>query len=311
MFNNKNIFIALTYKCNAFCTKCMTRYHVNKDIEMSEEILERTISLLRKNNYSNIISVGTGEPLLYKRLPSFMDKILSLNDDVRLRMLTNGMLLVPERTEIFNERCKWGITMDAFYQDTLLGLQKGVDVEKVKSNIRNFVKNHGASQLYLNFTVSQANVQEILPFCEFAIENNIKEIYLTELKLFSGYEQDLQEYRLIKDDKFFENIEDVKKLLANNGVFTTNINFGLRTPRKECYKVGRVSPIIDVDGTVSFCSGREDVFVGNIMEDDIEKKWSDFSKELQKTNGKWCEKCYDRILENGTYMLPKTIRKDR
>ena len=54
MFNNKNLFIALTYRCNAFCKKCMTRYHINKDIEMSKSFAEFKIP-------DDVKVVGIGE----------------------------------------------------------------------------------------------------------------------------------------------------------------------------------------------------------------------------------------------------------
>ena len=128
MFNNKNIFIALTYKCNAFCQKCMTRYHINKNHEIDREKLDRFFFLLNKNNYDGIVSVGTGEPLLYEDIDFFIDNVLNVNEKIRLRMLTNGMLLSSDNhsSSIFNKRCKWGVTMDAFYQNSLQNLQKGV-----------------------------------------------------------------------------------------------------------------------------------------------------------------------------------------
>lgn len=311
MFNSKNIFIALTYRCNAFCNKCMTRYHKNKDVEISHEILNRFFTLLTDNDYSGIVSVGTGEPLLFKDLESFVENILKVNDKVRLRMLTNGMLLsVDNNPLIFNERCKWGVTMDAFSQETLMGLQKGVDIEKVKYNVASVAQKYGGSSLYLNFTVSQKNIDQILPFCEFAVNNGITDVYLTELKLFTGYENELSKYKVIHDEYFKGVISEAKKFLETNGISTKGINFERRCNRSDCYLKNRASPVIDVDGSVSFCSGREDIYVGNVMDVDVEKKWLDFSKKVENTQGKWCELCYDRMLPNGIYRLPKTILKE-
>ena len=60
LFDNKNLFVALTYRCNAFCKKCMTRYHVNRDIEMPPEIIDKIADLLRLRRYEGVISVGSG-----------------------------------------------------------------------------------------------------------------------------------------------------------------------------------------------------------------------------------------------------------
>lgn len=311
MFNNKNIFIALTYRCNAFCQKCMTRYHVNKNSEISKRLLNRIFYLLKRNDYHGLISVGTGEPMLYGDLEYFIDNILSINDSVKLRLLTNGMLLTPDTNPLFfNPRCKWGVTMDAFEQESLNGLQKGVDIEKVKYNINAIANKYGGSQLYLNFTVCQANIDQIMPFCKFAVENNITDIFMTELKLFTGYEDELNPYKLIHNSHFNEIICEAKDFLNSKGISTKGINFDKKEYRTQCYKRNIASPIIDVDGKVSFCSGREDIYVGNIMDLNIETKWTTYSDKVNCTNGKWCELCYDRKLLNGTYRLPNTIRKE-
>lgn len=309
MFNNKNIFIALTYKCNAFCKKCMTRFHENNKIEISEEILQKFYTLLKKNQYKGTISIGTGEPLLYDGIVKFVSNVLNVNDIIRLRLLTNGMLLSVENNPIlFNNRCIWGVTFDAFNQATLQGVQKGVDIEKVKSNVRNVAMKYGGSRIYLNFTVYQSNIEEILPFCMFAVENGINQIYLTELKVFNGYEDILKPYVLKKDDYFYNEILNVKKYLDKKGISTKGINFDKTEYKCECFKHNIASPIIDVNGSVSFCSGREDIYVGNITDYNIEKKWSSFMNKVASTQGKWCYKCYDRSLENGIYRLPNTIK---
>lgn len=310
MFNNKNIFVALTYKCNAYCTKCMTRHHINKGIEMDDEMLKRLYYLLKVNNYSGLVSVGTGEALLYPEINSFISNILDVNSKIRLRILTNGMLLNADDSTLFDPRCIWGVTMDAFNQESLSMLQKGVDIEKVKHNIASVAKRYGGSSMYLNFTVYRTNVDEILPFVIFAVENGIKEIYLTELKVYTGFEKNLEGYAVIHDDHLNKVLKEVKKYLEVKGISTRGITVEKPFPRTDCYMKNIASPVIDVDGKVSFCSGREDVYVGNLFDHDIAIKWQSFAEKIRKTNVKWCEKCHDRICADGTYSLPRTIRKE-
>ena len=311
MFKNKNIFVALTYKCNAFCKKCMTRYHVNRSVEMDEIVISRLLELLKANNYTGIVSVGTGEPLLYHNLDLFIDGILNVSDTTSLRLLTNGMLLCEDNNPlIFNKRCKWGVTMDAFEQATLQGLQKGVDTEQVKHNVSAVAKKYGPEHLYLNFTVYRNNIEQILPFCKFAVDNGISEIYLTELKVFKGYEKDLAAYRVIHDSKLDDIICEAKEFLVAHNIDTRGINFGEKHYREKCYNKCIASPVIDVDGMVSFCSGREDVYVGNILEQDIEDRWRKFAGRLNSCDSSWCNGCYDRMLADGNYLLPKTIRRE-
>lgn len=312
MFNNKNLFIALTYRCNAFCKKCMTRYHINKDIEMSKETIDRIFSLTDKNMYEGYISVGTGEPLLYDNFNYFVNGMLNINSKIKLRLLTNGMLLsCDNKKAIFNDRITWGVTMDGMKQETLTFLQKGVDIEKVKSNVSKVAKKYGGDKLYLNFTVTNANINEILSFFKFAVENDIYEIYLTELKIFSGYENDLMKYKVNHDEYFDEKIEEARRYLTNRGISTHGINIDKKTYRCKCYERNLASPMIDVDGSVSFCAGREDVIVGNIMDENIEQKWLDFLGSVKSNDNLWCTKCYDIQRKDGIYNLPHTIKKGK
>lgn len=310
MFNNKNIFIALTYNCNAFCKKCMTRYHKNRIYEMPSYILNRILNLCKRNSYSGLISVGTGEPLLYNEIENFVGNFLDINDKIKLRLLTNGMLLSNDLKPIlFDKRCIWGVTMDAFYQSSLNGLQKGVDIERVKQNVTNVIKKYGSSSLYLNFTVYNSNIDQIMPFCKFAVENGIKDIYLTELKVFSGFEKEVGKYKIVHDDEFYDIVKQAKEYLELNNISTKGIDIIQKNNRIECYKNDLASPIIDVNGNISFCSGREDIYVGNIMDEDIVEKWNSFKLKLICSNNAWCENCYDIPMENGIYNLPRTIKK--
>ena len=312
MLDNNNIFIALTYKCNAFCKKCMTRYHVNKQIEMPKTVLDRIISIFSEVKYDGYISVGTGEPLLYDKFSYFTTNMLSIESIKHFRLLTNGMLLFPENPRVvFDSRITWGITLDGFYQKSLLSVQKGVDINRVKDNIISICKKYGGSHIYLNFTIYDYNIDEILPFCKFAVENGVKEIYLTKLKVFSGYEDDLHDVRILKEDHLKEKVEEAIVFLKSQNIPTRGIDIFQKHTREKCYLKNAASPTIDVDGSVSFCSGREDVIIENIMDDNIEIKWKTFAETIQRKRINWCESCYDRIRLDGTYNLPKTIKKEK
>lgn len=309
MFNNKNMFVALTYKCNAFCKKCMTRYHINRNAEMDRETFQRLFFLAREHNYRGMFSVGTGEPLLYEKLPVFVEQALSVNSDISLRILTNGMELTCDKPSIiYDKRCKWGVTMDSFYGKNLISVQKGVDVDVVKYNIENFVKEYGAERLYLNFTVYRNNIDDIIPFCYFAIANGIKEIYLTELKVFSGYESTLMSHVPLRNDKYLAIIDLAKNILIKNNISTKGIDVFQKRDRHKCYKNRIASPMIDVTGDVSFCSGKEDCIIGNIHDNNIVEKWREIYA-VAAFNNSWCSSCFDKQLDDGTYRLPKTIRR--
>lgn len=309
--DNNNIFITLTYKCNAYCKKCMTRHHVKRQMEMSTEIMNRILYLLRKNAYKGVISIGTGEALLYSDFEYFVENVLRINKSISLRILTNGSLLSSDLPSIFfDERCKWGITFDGFSQGSLIGLQDGIEIEKIKSNIQQVVEKYGADCVYLNFTTYQTQYKDMIDFCKYALKLGIREVYLTKLKVYDGYEERMRNFCLIEDDEFLHTLEQAEKLFNSDDSRQLKYDFFKIMQNNKCYLRKRVSPIIDVDGEVTFCSGREDVFIGNIMDEDIANKWEQIYDSLILTDNMWCSHCHDNKNEKGIYNLPKTIKPD-
>ena len=74
----------------------MTRYHKNRNKQISKNTLDVIFRLLNENSYTGLISVGSGEPLLYQNIDYFINSVLGINDLIKLRMLTNGMALSPD-----------------------------------------------------------------------------------------------------------------------------------------------------------------------------------------------------------------------
>ena len=302
----KNIFFTLTYQCNAFCEKCMTRKHVYNNYEISEEIINRFVLALSQNDYRGLISMGSGESLLSPYLVPFVQKLFRVNDDIKLRVLTNGVLLDCDQMDdiLQGNRITWGITLDGFSQEELLKLQYGVDVELVKRNVEKWCNKKGPENLYLNYTLNAQNLDGVLPFVEWASELGIKDIYITELKIYKPYYSKLAWAALDYQDE--HTLRVVEKLLADKRVvcsLKTNAKI-----RSNCWCIDRIMPIIDIDGSFSFCSGREDFVVGNILDDDAAQKWLAFSSEVKQRTG-WCKECHDRMDENGLYSFPKNKYK--
>ena len=308
LFNNRNIFIALTYSCNAFCEKCMTRYHINRHTEMSRNLLDQVVGKLNSHQYKGLVSVGSGEPLLYPNLSYFIDSILSINNDIALRILSNGKLFNDKLpSNYFTSRCKWGITMDAFTQEGLSGFQHGIDIESVKSNITGIVDKYGPSHLYLNYTLHSQNYRELLDFCKFAVDLGITDIYILELKIYEGYEERLSGFQLKRTAEVNDVLNEAIQFIRENGISCDGMLIDKSHWHPLCFKRSKASPIIDVNGDVSFCSGREDIIIGNITDVDIEEKWCKKYEMLSLQPDGWCDFCHSKPLKSGYYSLPKII----
>lgn len=312
MFYNRNIFVVLSYQCNAFCKKCMTRFHTNIGNSMKRSTLDTLAKILKTNNYKGLISVGTGEPFLYEDLSYFIHEILSINDEISIRILTNGTTLTTSLPEkLFQGRCKIGVTFDGFAQSTIEKIQTNIQISDVKSNIAKVIECYNPDVFYLNYTVYQHNIDELLEFCKFAVDLGIKEVYATELKIYEGYENELNDYRVKTDDVSKNIITEAKNLLENFDINGEAIDIFQKKQRIACYARNIASPIIDFDGSVSFCCGREDVIVGNIADENIQTLWSNKLIEIKRNTLSWCDLCHDTQLSTGLYRLPSTIYKRR
>lgn len=293
-FSSKSMFITLTNRCNAHCKKCITRYARNRNSSMPTDIYNHVIDLLKKYNYKGYINCGTGETLLFDKLSHFITCILQ-NTSASLRILTNGMALYPNLPDFFfDDRITWGVTLDGFNNKELDSLQQGVDLETVKQNIAEAHKKGRNNNLYLNYTLHSGNFCSLKNYIDFANQNEIPELYCTELKIYENFEN-LDSYRLKEAQrKELEEFEEYAKKLNFKKVY-----FGTSKTKKikdKCYLKGNIYPIIDLDGSLSFCYGQEDKIIGNIMDNDIFEKWYVFqSKLINDENINWCNNCSFKI----------------
>lgn len=296
-FSSRNIFIVLTYKCNAFCQKCITRYNRFRNQSMTEENCRKLANLLVSYNFSGTINLGSGESFTYPALPEFVGFLLKHLPAVKFRILSNGMLVSPNLPEIFfSPSITLGLTLDGFYNKDLVDLQKGVDLDIVKKNIVSACSAGHAQRFYLNYTLNNQSVNSLKDFIDFAAENNIPEIYTTEMKIYEKFKH-LDKFRLTEENK---------KLVADLEQYAKSLNFKTVSfdtvkPahfRDKCFKnKGGVSPIIDLDGSVAFCYGQEDKFVGNIFDDKTIVKWVLLKESLINNSAQaetWCGRCYSK-----------------
>ena len=296
-FSSRNIFVVLTYKCNAFCQKCITRYNRFQNQSMTEENCSKLANLFVNHNFSGTINLGSGESFTYPALPKFVGFLLNNLPSVRFRILSNGMLVSSNLPKFFfSPNITLGLTLDGFYNKDLINLQKGVDLDIVKKNIASVCDAGNAQRFYLNYTLNNQNVNSLKEFIDFAAENNIPEIYTTEMKIYDKFKH-LDKFRLTKENKELVTVlEQYAKSLNFKKVF-----FDTVTPahiRDKCYrKKGGVSPIIDLDGSVAFCYGQEDKFVGNIFDEKTIIKWALLKESLIHNADQaeaWCERCYSK-----------------
>lgn len=200
--------------------------------------------------------------------------------------------------------------MDAFTQEGLAGLQRGLEIEQVKRNVAEVVRRYGGDCLYLNYTLHSRNHRQLADFCRFAAELGISEVYATGLKVYEGYEDRLRPFRLTDTPELRASLAEAAEVLEAAGIPSGGIRVGEDRWEPGCFSRRRASPLIDVDGSVTFCSGREDVTIGNILDPGIEAVWADMAARLARCPEGWCARCHGKALPGGAYTLPGTIDRE-
>ena len=307
-FSNSVVFFSYSYECNASCEKCLNRYHLLRNVKISQEVCCRFLDLLKRFNYDGTIEFGSGESLIVPGFVEFVQKVLQVAPRSNVKILSNGKCFNKylSRALLDDPRVSWGITFDGFFNEDLIGLQKGIDIEKVKQSFRDFEvlpKN-----IYINYTLTSKSVRSLCDFLTFCKEIKIPKFYITPVKIFTET-QKISWARVDFDSsgvrKELLRAKDLVRALGLNGDIPI---FKAKKRRSMCWCQGRANPVIDLDGTVSFCLGREDVVIGNILDADIVEKWKRKKESLSENLSDgvvWCECCSSRPNEDGIYPTPR------
>jgi len=130
-------------------------------------------------------------------------------------------------------------------------------------------------------------------FVKMGITLGVKQLFVTPLKVFENHHTDflakyIPDLTLPSTVAIFSKIKltaeqnSVKLILPENSC-----------PPAPCSVSGNYSPVIDIDGKVSFCSGQESATIGNVKNPDIASIWEKLRK---RTDGgeklsKFCSNC--------------------
>lgn len=284
------ICLTLTTKCNIRCKKC----YMPKDKEMSLDILASSLKLL--GPFTGDIFIGAGENLVSENLVFFLRWINSDHIRASATILTNGLLLHPDDVLYFGPKIKWGVTLDGFKQEEIEGLQENMDLDLVKSNIMRIKTIHPDQKMYLNYTLNKNNFSSLVDYMQFAIDYGISEVYITKLKIFENTDVNLLSKLTIDTDR-----QEVAAIFAKISDMALAHSIKLKLPMNKPYYKCKIEPMIDVEGNISFCVGRETSFISHVKDANLSKKWEAHFKLIMGTNfcNSWCEKCENNNLAFG------------
>lgn len=136
---------------------------------------------------------------------------------------------------------------------------------------------------------------------------NIRDLYITPLKVY-------KDFNTVKMLPYYIDInqENIKTYLLELCEYARVQGIRMVLPKSKevfnhCFMINKTSPVIDIDGSVSFCSGKEHIKIGYIDEGNIIEKWQTINQKIRANDQEpsWCKDCSNRdIVENGLYSIP-------
>lgn len=306
MKNANSVFFSLTTRCNIRCEKCWRFDVLGNGKDVKEEVLYKFFKLF--DGYKGKVIIGSGENLISKGLEKYINWAVSNN--IKTTILTNGLIFNKffEKSVFFTKNITWGLTMDGFYNHEIKNLQIGMDIERVKGNILEIKRRYPKASFYLNITHTKNNLESTQKFIKFANSVNIKQIYITQLKLFEGLD-DTYTKDQVNDFTSKEFIKEMKQASILAKKFDIYLYAPLKPHQKNCFEnIKSISPIIHGNGNIIFCYGKDGEVIGNILNDDgdiIWKKHLDKLLDSELEKDKWCKECnVSEVSERGYYYIP-------
>ena len=140
----------LTFKCNYDCSYCISHDIEHPMITTSAEEISNAlnyVSDLYNKNSVNLNILG-GEPLLYKKFFSILDR---LNDNITCKIITNlsvSLDYIKKNFTTLNNRLKIRASYHAEYADPDMFIEKILYLHSLKYNINSLVAVHYDKDLF-------------------------------------------------------------------------------------------------------------------------------------------------------------------
>ena len=307
--NNSNLpftlRIDLTTECNFACPFCLYQSKasaINKDkkyeypnfSKLNHEKLLRIIELFAARGLKSTIITGGGEPMIYPRFFEVLDVLF--RNRIEVGLITNGTRLNASSLKQVSEdnSMQWvRISLDAAKAATWKKMHIPVDnssFNRIIGNVRRLVELKNRKFLVaLNFLITPANYQEILPFYELAKELGVDNVRLTPTFTTKG--KDI--YSGIKKD-----VDRSLALLINKTKPLVKVNLPrfefMDTPNrtKFCW-FSSLSVNLGVDSRLYPCCLKK--YVQNmgtpLHPDTFEKDMNKYFQKMSAFNAKKCQDC--------------------
>lgn len=312
-----DIWIHVTGKCNLTCPFCYSHSGMDKDDIDLKSVLNflEQIPLEKRKN----IFISGGEPFLYKELPQFVKAINEMEFE-QIILITNGTVGEDIYQDVLPYITSLQISVDGTVKEVHEKTRGEGNFEKVLQKFK-LAREIGVKNLFISFTPTKYNVEDLPNIPKFAMDNNIEHVHVTRL-IPAGRGELNKKSISPEEDKFFENIEkyienirkvnstiyyiretdemfleeDKKRKFIGTSIASDQSDKVIMGAKRKTCGLGTILSI-NHDGNVYICPSicKEEFLLGNINSnnyEDIRIKNTEFSKMLCVENlSEECRTC--------------------
>lgn len=220
----KEVHFNIDIACNAKCIMCRDEHlFMNEWTSQYAKIIDSVLILLLKE--AEIVYIdGAGELFASELCKKLIPKITKTYPEIKINMITNGILATPENFEKYNLRGhvkSLEVSMHALTKETYDKIVLDGNYDKVMENLKflsELKKSDEIEFFWLNFVVNAYNYKEMVEFQKFANSigamvnfweyrkwgsAKLDEKY-DEVAIFEPYHKDYQEYLKVIKNKIFD-----------------------------------------------------------------------------------------------------------
>lgn len=276
--------------CNHHCFWCV--YHSDltfmhgkmnaKDMLPSEKFHE-TLESIKDLGVKCVTYSGGGEPLLYPKIETFLQKTLDLGLD--LSIITHGQFLVGAKADILSQSSWVRVSMD-YFDGPSIKKSRGVKEEVFSTVIKNLkefaAKKNSSCDLSINYIITQENYLNLMDITKALVDTGVNNIRFSPM-----WCDNFHEYHNNIKTTVFNSLEECQKLETETfKVYSSyrqveDKNISNRLYPK-CY-INQVVPVVGADQKIYVCHNQaysENSAVGSIKDKSFKDVW--LSEETQK-----------------------------
>lgn len=253
MVSDREVCLFLTLKCNQNCRYCHRFLGID---EVSFEDNKRIINKIAEDGIKNMTFTG-GEPLLY---PNIIELVkLAKEKGLKVKLITNGSVLAnnPKMREIYNYLDSITFSIDSCDNEINEKLGR---LYKHAENIKTVLESLKGKELNVNINtvVSRVNIEKLEELGQF-----LREYKINAWRIFKFIP--LRETAKINEKEFEISKAEFR---INKTLFTSFPNISKVEYREENDMESKYVLIMP-NGNVVVTENKEDVTIGNILENSI------------------------------------------